>query len=189
MNRKCRNPLSSDELFQLYRSATGADRELLQDQLIRSLQKHASSVCYLRLKESRPEISNAAIQKALINSRTFEGRNNAKFSSWFQQIVENLIRNEFRKKSADREVFLDDLSVDELNSVTLVEQSPNAKIMVGQLMELATIEQRELMRLKLEGLTLKEIAEVKKIPCTTVEKRWEQLRRVLRRKCDRNAFI
>jgi len=159
-----------NELFQLWRETQ--DEQVLE-KLFKALRYHAESVCVLTLGRSDQEIADEAITKALYMSDKFRG--DSKFSTWFHAIVLNLCRTAIRDKMRRQQVELtDDVGAG------MFEDSLEAEIALEKLTEGLKEEEMFLVRCKLEGMTLPEIAEKSGETLDCVTSRWRRLEERMR---------
>jgi len=147
-----------------------ADLEL---ELVRLLRKHAFSVIWLNLHQHIPELANWAVFLALHKSDTFKGE--CKFSTWFQYIVLNLIRNHIRGKVTKNEVGLDELSLGEFESIAV---KPKDWVIYAP-----KLHQRDqvLLQHMADGLEFEDIGKLLDITPTAAAMRWTRLKRRLKR--------
>src|SRR5581483_5116600 len=85
-----------DQLFEKWRQSSGEQKELLLNELVKLLQRHAYAICWLKLGERRPDIVNQAIWQAIKAADGFKGESS--FSTWFHAIVKNLCNSSLRHK-------------------------------------------------------------------------------------------
>lgn len=161
-------------VFNEYRAAEdGSNRKReLEEELYKLLFRHAMAVCWLVCKESRPDVANESVFRAMKNAKTFKG--NAKFSTWFQTIVTNLIKTTKRREAALKEVGLD--TIPETGFQTT---DAEALLDVHTLRAELEPEEREFLDMKLRGENEAEISEKLGLTAEGVRSKWFRLRKKL----------
>jgi RNA polymerase sigma-70 factor (ECF subfamily) len=162
-----------DLVFARWRESQREGKQELEQELVRLLQRHAHAVCYLMLREHRPDLVNQAILQALRAEESFRG--DSKFSTWFHAIVRNACLNVLKQKQARRETSLDDcpeLSVE--NS-----EAQESRMDIEHLLEDLSERDKALVQYKIEGLGPSEIAVKLGIRPDDVRKRWMETKQRL----------
>lgn len=164
---------TENDVFLAYREATGDDKTRLERELIHLLRRHAKALVYLKLKEHREDLVNYAVWLAIRDHKSFEGRNNAKFSTWVHHIVVNVCNSALRGKQRRREIALDDI----LEPATDTIDVADTQMELERLFDLhLSDEEHELVRLKLAGADSEEIAKVLNIAPATVRVKFLRLK-------------
>lgn len=162
-------------VFGEYCKADGEPKERLELELHKMLLAHAMSVCWLQLKDYRPDIANFCVQKAFQKMGNFRG--DAKFSTWFHRICLNACTSSLRDKIKQAEVPLD--AVGEKGQDQ--EGALLAKLQIERIREALSDEDRELLDWKLQALDEVAIAKMTGLTTSGVRTRWSRLRkRILR---------
>ena len=165
-------------VFAEYRGAEGPAREALERELVSLLFRHALALTYLRLGRSHPHFANLIVWRALQNAHRYEGRNGAKFSTWFHQLARNMCETKWRERyRRPKEV--------ELGSVPPPSAEPvrvDARMELERLAEDLEPHDRELLARKLEGATPEEISRDLGETANVVNVRWHRLKRKLKEK-------
>jgi RNA polymerase sigma factor (sigma-70 family) len=165
--------LDENEVYAAYREATGDDKERLETQLIQLLRKHAHALVYLKLHEHREDLVNYAVWLAIRDHESYEGRNGARFSTWFHHVVIRVCQMSLRSKERQREVSLEDVP----EPSTPGADTADRQIELGRLFEEhLSAEEKELVRLRLAGADSQEIADQLGVAPSTVRVRFARLR-------------
>lgn len=168
-----------NEVFEAWRNATGAEKELLQETLVKLLTRHGFAICSIKLSDRRPDIVNYAILKALTKSDKFRG--DAKFSTWFQTVVTNLCNSSLReKKRRSPERYIEDLNESELSQLSNVADISD-KLDLERLLTGLTDDDKEFIHMKLSGMTETEIAEVNGLSLGGLRHKWWRIRGRIKR--------
>lgn len=168
--------LTEDATFELYRAAKaeGRDGHEFLAPLYRLLRGHVGKVIYLTMHEHAPEMADTVANLILAKLDTFKG--NSKFSTWVHAFVRNQCLTEIARRK--REVSYEAL---ELDSVTeAVVESPYQRVLIHELLEDLTDEEKNLVVAQLHGETSAEIAEQLGITDVGVRKRTFTLMKKLR---------
>jgi RNA polymerase sigma factor (sigma-70 family) len=171
---------SRDEnvVFAEYQKAAGADKERLAAELAKMLIRHAIKVCWLELKEYRPDIANSAAFRAIEKAESFKGA--SKFSTWFHRIVLNQCKSQLRKRLQLAEVSLD--AIEHTGEEPAFAPHHDAHLDYMGMMEGLTQREQQLLQWKLEGRGEDFLAEQMRLKRTGVRHAWWRLRRKLMRK-------
>lgn len=165
--------MGENEVFAAYREATGDEKTRLETDLIYLLRKHAKALVYLKLKEHREDLVNYAVWLAIRDQDAFEGRNNAKFSTWFHHVVTNVCNSALRGKQRRREVALDDILEPAADTIEVTENQMELERLFGAHL---SDEENELVRLRLAGADSEEIAAVLDVAPATVRTKFRRLK-------------
>jgi len=167
---------TENEVFDEWRAAKGDQRELLLQELVPLLQKHARAVIWNKLAESRPELVNQAIYKVVVHAEDFRGE--AKFSSWFHTIITNECNLALKqeKRHRNRTVALEEDHDFPTRGVL------DAGIELEQAIEGLTASDLSFIEMKLLGWNEEEIAKRLGINTVTVRQRWMRIKARVRRK-------
>lgn len=168
-----------NQVFAEYRDAEDPlVKENLLCELNRLLRKHAYAVCWLTLREPRKDIVNFAVFKALENMDKFRGE--AKFSTWFQHIVQNLCHDEGRELARhQRETALEDLTPEELGQISV--EDTGARLELNELTADLSDEDKHFLDAKLAGKDETELSEELGLSREGVRSRWNRIKqRILR---------
>lgn len=143
-------------------------------ELLRLLRRHAFAVCWIKLKEKRPDIVNQAVWRVLQEGDTFKG--DSAFSTWFQAIVQNMCTDTQRSGARKAEVSIEGLNLPATKS------GIEAKIELQQLSKGLKARQQMLVKLKLKGLNDAEIGRVLGINELAVRHSWTRTKEKIRKK-------
>ena len=168
--------LDENLVFEAWREATDEDKPKYLPKLVRLLQQHAYAVCWQRLGEKRKDLVNDAVWQALNKSNGFRG--DSQFSTWFQTIITNLCNGALRKKEQRAEVSIEDLSHTELlefEKHTSYEM-PLDNLLMEQALKGIVGEEREIVDLKMKGMTNEEIAKELELQLSQVKTLWLRLK-------------
>lgn len=164
---------NENEVFTAYRAATGEDKARLERELIHLLRKHAKALVYLKFKSHREDLVNYAVWLAIRDQDAFEGRNGAKFSTWFHHVVTNVCSSALRGQQRRREIALDDIAEPWEDTIETAEsQIELARLFDAHLSD----EENELVRLRLAGADSDEIAKVLDVAPATVRTKFRRLK-------------
>jgi RNA polymerase sigma factor (sigma-70 family) len=166
-------------VFEEYRTATDPQaKEVLLAELNRLLRKHAYAICWLTMREPRKDIVNFAVFKALENMDKFRG--DAKFSTWFQHIVQNLCHDEGREMARHKnETAIDDLNPDDMGQLAV--EADDARLQLAEIAEGLDQEDRDFLEAKLTGKNEVELSEELGLTREGVRSRWNRIKqRILR---------
>jgi RNA polymerase sigma-70 factor, ECF subfamily len=166
---------TDEELVTAFR---GGDNSAFDTLVQRWERKIQGAVCRIMGPgEEARDLTQETFLRAYRGLSTFKSE--ARFSSWLYQIALNLCRDRLRQKRGKTMVSLDDLDV--ATSARLERVAPTAHDMVeardlsrlvSSVMAELPEEQREVIVLKeYQGLTFQEIANVLRIPVSTVKTR------------------
>lgn len=119
-------------------------------------------------------ICNEAVHRALRYEKNFKGK--SKFSTWFHRIVFNICNNALKaKQKKGEEVEITDAVENSFG----ISGSAFGKILLDQVKEMGSEEDREILGFLSQGYTKEEIGERLGIKPGAVRKRWERLRKEL----------
>lgn len=169
----------AQDAFEVWRSATGEERDEKLRALVRALRVYAQRIVYAKLKEERPDIVAEAVWRAI--SKVPEFRGDSKFSTWFHRIVLNLINDALRKKQQQSpEKAIDDLTQEEVRQLG-AELDFVSSIAIRELLEGLSESDVQMVHMRYEGLTWQEIAGLLGITHEAARLRWAHVRaRILR---------
>lgn len=168
--------MTEDEIFPLWRDATGEARDALTREFVKLLERHANAIVFLTLGKHFKEPVNEAIHRVLTRSDNFRG--DSRFSTWFHSIVKraclDYVRRE-RKGTLTEELEEEFPSGEDLE--TAVIEKVDLERAVGKL----SPREQQLVRLRRRGYTNAEVAEQLGTTVSNVEfwwgKIWEKLPR------------
>lgn len=161
-------------VFAQWKSAPADEKVKYLPRLLRLLRAHAFAVCWIKLKENRPDIVNQAVWRVLSRKDEFEGKSS--FSTWFQAIVQNLCTDVHRTNVRKAEVTIEGLNLPATKS------GVEAKIELEQLSKGLKDRQKLLVKLKLKGLNDAEIGRVLGINELAVRHSWTRTKEKIRKK-------
>lgn len=141
--------VSENKLFASWMDAEGAQKEILQDQLLRRLKLYGTKICWKVLREHNPDIVNQACWKAIQHAEGFKG--DSKFSTWYYAVVFNLCQSYLREKKLKAEISFDDLSAKQVAQLP-VQELGERQLMVRKAMEQLNDEEQEFLDLKMAGV-------------------------------------
>lgn len=167
-----------NELFEMWRAGDEGERQSTLPFLIEEMRKHARAVIWNVLHETKPDIENQAVWQALDKAPEF--RDDAKFSTWFHQIVSNLCHDTLREKYRNREVALEEDSGLVLN----LEDAAVTRLDVDKLMGSLEDGEVELLGLLAQGYTCEEIGSMQGVSMQAVSKQRARLQEKARRLWD-----
>jgi RNA polymerase sigma factor (sigma-70 family) len=162
-------------VFQEFSEAEGQRRDDLRTELHKMLLAHAMSVCWLQLREYRPDVASYCVIKAFQKLDHFRG--DSKFSTWFHRICLNACTSNLRNKLRQAEVPLD--SVGEKGTEN--ESAILARLELEKIREHLSGDDRVFLQWKLENLDETAIAEITGLSLSGVRAKWSRIRkRILR---------
>lgn len=161
-------------LFEAWLNAKEPEKEQLVVKLHHALFRHAIRVCWLELKEHRPDIANYCVFKALNKAGKFRG--DAKFSTWFHRIVLNACTSGLRHKIRQNEKSLESLSASE-NAELATAVGVDAKLDLQTIMGRLSPGDRQFLEYKLEGLESSVIAKRTGLTQEGVRSKWQRIRK------------
>ena len=168
-----------DWVYSQWKAATGVEKTRLLEELVGLLKKHAYSVCWLKIPDMRNEFSGVvgeAVWRAIKGEKGFSGK--SLFSTWFHRIVLNECNRALVSKQRRAEVSFEEEGAEEGREIS------DAPILVRQLMQGLTEEEREMLLLKMNGATEEEIAEILGVSRGAVAQRWLRLKEKMADGCD-----
>jgi RNA polymerase sigma-70 factor (ECF subfamily) len=158
---------------QLKSAATEGERTQWRGELIQALQTHAAAVCVKQLGSVRSDLVDAAVFQAVRGLDSFRGE--SKFSTWFHRIAINTCLDWRKWYSRRREVDLGAVA----EPLIEIESALLPRIELEQLMRDLSVEDRDLIAMKLDGQSDTEIAQRLKLTREGVKSQWKRLRRRL----------
>jgi RNA polymerase sigma factor (sigma-70 family) len=164
--------------FAAYLSATDLTQPDLEYALVKSLEKYAKKIVWLTLHENRPEIVNESVHFVLAHLSDFRGE--AKFSTWVFTIVRRLCYRELQRKITSKETLFSDFKDYQVEELATYELDGDAKMTLDRIRKTLSKDENELIGLKLQGYTHKEIAEEMGTTTSAIEGRWRRLCEKLR---------
>lgn len=132
-----------------YLAATDCTRAELEYALIKSLEKYAKKIVWLRLHEDRPDLVNEAVRYVLAHLADFKG--NSKFSTYVFSIVERLCYREIKRKTTSKESVFSDFKEHEVDGLATYELDGDAKITLDRLRKTVSTDENQLINLRLQG--------------------------------------
>jgi len=166
---------TDEELVTAFRAGDSAAFDSLVQRWERKIQGAVYRI--MGSGEEAKDLTQETFLRAYRGLSTFKSE--ARFSSWLYQIALNLCRDRLRQKRGRTLVSIDDL--DAASSARIERKGPSAHEVVeardlarvvSAAMALLPEEQREVITLKeYQGLTFQEIANVLKVPVSTVKTR------------------
>jgi RNA polymerase sigma factor (sigma-70 family) len=165
--------MNENEVFIAYRDATGEEKNRLETELIHLLRRHAKALVYLKLKTHREDLVNYAVWLAIRDHKDFEGRNGAKFSTWFYHIVMNVCNTALRGKQRQREVPFDDILEPSVDTIHAMDSQMELDRLFGDHL---SEEENALVRLRLAGADSEEIADALGVAPATVRVKFLRLK-------------
>jgi RNA polymerase sigma factor (sigma-70 family) len=167
-----------------FASATDSNRGDLEYALIKSLEKYAKKIVWLKLHENRPEIVNEAVQSVLAHLADFKGK--SKFSTYFYSIVQRRCFEELRRKITSKETLFSDFRDYQVEGLATYELDGDAKLTLERLRTQVSEAENILIDKKLQGYTHPEIAQEMRVSTTTIDGRWRRLCEKLRQTKGKN---
>lgn len=164
--------------FAKWRSSEGPEKEQALVELVALMEKHAYSVCWLKIPNHRDEfggIVNGAVWRAIEGAKGFRGE--ARFGTWFHRIVLNECNRIFESKQTRETEGLEGL--EELGTSS----DPESRIYAAEVISKLDADDRRLVDLILQGYTEQEIGEKLGIEQPGVCKRWDKLKERVRDGC------
>jgi RNA polymerase sigma-70 factor (ECF subfamily) len=165
-----------NELFAKWKSSNAVSRELILPSLVSALQKHARSVCWLRIPDHVSEhewVTQEAVWRAISGLSKF--RNEALFGTWFHRIVINECSRLLKlKERAKQEIPLAEASQPMLHG------KQDSKIQVGGIIASLNEDDRILVKGRLEGFSFLEIGEILDITAGAARARWQKIKAELK---------
>jgi RNA polymerase sigma-70 factor, ECF subfamily len=170
--------LNQNELYKAWVESIGTDKQkVAEEALVASLRVYAAKICWKLLRDSNPDVVNTACYQAIKFSHQFKG--DAKFTTWFHKVVENLCTSHIRKKKRKAEVSFDDLTNKQVQQLPTREHT-EVGVILGDIVSKLTKEEQEFLRMKQDGHSDEEIGEVFNISPVGVRVRWMRLRKKLK---------
>jgi RNA polymerase sigma factor (sigma-70 family) len=170
---------NEDVVFGEYAIAEGDAKKALGEELCKLLFQHALAICWLELREHRPDIANYSVFKAISYSKKFRGE--ARFSTWFHKIVLNQCKSRIRNKLRLAEKSLEDLNAGE-EAVLAVASVADHKLQFASLAKGLSAKEQQLLDWKLEGRDEGYIADQIGYTKAGVRTLWHRLKKRLVRK-------
>lgn len=168
-----------NELYSLWRTSTGPERDQALIKLVKSLEKHAYSVCWQKIPDHKNEIPwvvGEAVWRAVASAPDFRG--DAKFGTWFHRIALNECNRLLKvRRRAKDEVSIEELT---LNDKLPVASDPSASILADELLADLTEDDKLLIELEQDGVSSEEIGKILGIEPGTARIRWFRLKARLR---------
>lgn len=162
-------------VFNQWKNAPEDEKQKYVPHLLRLLRRHAFAVCWIKLKEQRPDIVNDAIWRVMQQAGNFKGESS--FSTWFQAIVQNLCTDSQREVGRQKEVGLE-----EVGDVAVTRNGVEAKIELEQLTKGLKARQKLLVKLKMKGLNDEEISKILGMQELAVRHSWGRVKEKIRKR-------
>lgn len=179
---------AENALYEKWRDASPEERPEIERTLLAVVRKHAQKVISLELAEDAPDLAANIAGDAI--SQLVRGQFNEQclFSTWAHSIALHKIWEELRRRTRQRKVVDDRTSLDGVEEKDeearyrprqQIEQ-PNfdAKILLEQVL---SPKDRELARLKYEGLTSRQIGASLRIHPDAIDSRWSRLKKTIKK--------
>ena len=169
---------SEEELLELFNE--GDERAL--EALLRQREKWLWNVAKKTIRDD--SLAEEALQEALVliwrNASSFRGE--SRLTSWLYQIVTRACIDVLRKEQLRSHSSLEEFDqVDQIDSSSLFEQAIVDGLLIhGAMLELEIEHRQVLQAIELEGLSVKETAELLRIPMGTVKSRAARAREALK---------
>jgi RNA polymerase sigma factor (sigma-70 family) len=164
-----------DDFFAAWSQAEGEEKERLLPLLVGELRSHARKVIWTRLQKDLPDITQVAVWQAIKGASKFRG--DAKFSTWFHQIVINLCNDYLREKQRTPTDPFEEWNEEGLD----LEDGVIAKLDLERVRKSLDGGEQVLLNWLLEGYTGREIADRESISFMAVARQIQDLRKKVRR--------
>lgn len=167
-----------DALYEAYKTASTAQREAARDTLIKAMYQNGYAIVSAKLRSVQPYIVSDAVAQAVLYMDKFRGE--AKFSSWFYGIVMNFCNRHIRENLEKREVSLDAVIEESGEEILGATRETNPlKIDLERVLAGLSEQERQLVELKMDGKTDKEIGKIIGLTKDGVHTRWDRLKKRL----------
>ncbi len=170
--------MTASQLDSLYAAFVAADeqtKEATKETLLLAMYNDCWPIMRSILGTVHPDLVADAVSKAALSLDKFRGE--ARFSSWFYKIVESFCKTRIRQKIRRNETSLDEMI--ELDQEPVGEDRhlrDEARLDLNRIMQdLAPIDQ-QILQLRSEGRTMKDVAGVVGLSTRGVNSRWRRLK-------------
>lgn len=168
-----------------YKSAPEEYREAARDTLIREMYQNGYAIVSAKMRSVQPYIVSDAVAQATLNLDQFRGE--AQFSTWFYKIVMNFCNQAIANGLNRREVSLDAIVEESGEEILGMSSEINpASLDLEKILGGLDEAERQLVEMKMDGKTDKEIGKILGLTKDGVHTRWDRLKKKLAAKV-RNA--
>jgi RNA polymerase sigma factor (sigma-70 family) len=167
-------------LFEAWKTSTPQERSALEYQILQSVRRHASKVCWMVLHSHQPDLIDEIAQDVLMDLGSF--REQSAFSTWVHSRARFRCQSQFKQNRQRREVSITALPSTQLYAS---ERDSNMflKVLVQELLANLSVFERQLVDLKVdEGLSDAEIGLRLGFTREWIQKSWSRLRKKLKGK-------
>jgi RNA polymerase sigma factor (sigma-70 family) len=171
-------------LYAAWKEAEPWEKAAIESRLFNVLRSHASKVCWMVLRDRRPDFVDEIAEDAIMDLPRFEGL--SQFSTWFHSRAFNRLNDERRKRLTRKEAPLegDPTKGAESSVLPIVVPDTDQKILVQQLLAMLTDRDAEIVRLRFfEGMSTQEIAVLLGVDKNYVHNAWLKRIKPFLREC------